>query len=66
MLSERQKNTAARLLANRPAVLPNTRVIISDIQRKFWYDLVCAEMNRVEVVHPNDVAEFCDLAGVAD
>jgi hypothetical protein len=65
MLIQVQKDAAAELLCNRPAVFPGTRVIVDDVERKAWYGQVRAAM-QAHSVHPRDTDEFCDLAGVPD
>jgi hypothetical protein len=31
---------------------------------KLWYDLVCSEIQRLGVIDPGQIKEFCDRAGV--
>lgn len=45
-------------------MLPGMGVILHDPAYNLWYDLVCSEMQRLGVVDPSQVKEFCDRAGV--
>jgi hypothetical protein len=63
-LNGRQRVAAASLLKRRPAPVPGTRVIVDDEAYQLWYDLVCSEMQRLGVVDPSLIKEFCDRAGV--
>lgn len=65
MLTNKQKQLAQALLARRPAVVPGTRVIVNDAKRTIWYDAVTETMKHSGITG-DDIAEFCDLAGVAD
>lgn len=64
-LSKATQKTAQALLEIRPTVLPGTRVILDDAERKRWNAAVTAAM-RAENVADKDVATFCDQAGVAN
>ena len=63
MLNEQQRKQAADLLAARPAVLPGTSVIPESRARTLWYHAVGEAIVTLE---PDDIIEFCDLAGVPD
>ncbi len=59
LLNGRQRVAAASLLKRRPAL------VLDDAAYQFWYDLVCSEMQRLGIVDPGQVKEFCGRAGVA-
>ena len=65
-LTKQQIFAASRLFQDRPAVHPGTRAILDEQQAKDWHARVTAEINRLEIVDPRAVNDFCDLAGVAD
>jgi hypothetical protein len=64
-LSHKQRKAAEALLAIRPAVLPGTRAIIDEAKEKEWYDKVTTKVLRLGL-SPEQVAAFCDIAGVPD
>lgn len=65
MLSDAQKSAAHALLASRPTVITGTRAITSQKQATAWHREVTDRMHELRV-RPEDVQEFCDIAGVAD
>lgn len=66
MLTPQQITAARDLLGSRPTVIPGTRAILNDTDRKRWFDEVSEALTRLRVDSAIDVSEFCDLAGVAD
>lgn len=64
-LTRAQKKAAQQLLALRPQCYPGTRFVISDDNRKAWYDVV-ATVAVANKVSPEQTPEFMDLAGVPD
>lgn len=64
-LSMEQRTRALELLAIRPPVVPGTRAIISQAEAKRWFDLVSFATRELKL-QDNQVAAFCDLAGVPD
>ncbi len=65
MLTDAQRAAAESLLANRPAVIPGTRVIVNVMEKDRWYTSVTDTIREIRL--PMDrVNEFCDVAGVAD
>lgn len=64
LLSGRQRVAAASLLKRRPVVQPEAGVILDDSAYNLWYDLVYSEMQRLGVIDPDQVREFCERAGV--
>ncbi len=65
-LTDQQTQLAQELLTTRPAVIPGTRAIIDDGQRKAWFDDVVAAMKDNGITDDAAIATFCDLAGVPD
>lgn len=67
LLSQEQRDAAARCLLARPPVIGGTRVIMGAKARLTWFNFVSAEMERLRI-HKNQrlVNAFCDLAGVPD
>jgi len=61
-LNERQRVAAASLLKRRPVVMS---VILNDPTYQLWYQLVCSEIQRLGIIDPSHVQEFCDRAGVS-
>lgn len=64
-LTATQRKAAEELLATRPEVIPGTRVIVNNAQRKHWYAQVTDMMERLHVAD-GDTGRFCDIAGVPD
>lgn len=64
LLNGRQRVAAASLLKRRPAVPQATCAMQEEVAYRLWYALVWSEMQRVGVVEPNLVREFCARAGV--
>lgn len=64
-LTKIQRKVAASLFIVRPAVIPGSRVIVDDGERKRWYDKVVNAM-KANKVKDKDITEFCDIAGVPD
>lgn len=65
-LNTDQAAAARRLLEARPPVLPGTRAILNRPRAIAWYHAVSSAMVAWGVKDPDQVREFCDLAGVAD
>lgn len=66
MLTANQKALAADLLTIRPAVLPGTRVVASELKRASWYRIVGAVAATCGLHGGENTKEFMDLAGVPD
>ncbi len=64
LLNERQRVAAASLLKKRDALMADTHVVPGDPAYKLWYELVCSELQRLGVIDPVQVKEFCARAGV--
>ena len=64
LLNGRQRVAAASLLKKRDALLAGTHVVPDDPTYKLWFDLVCSELQRLGVIDPGQVREFCARAGV--
>lgn len=65
-LTQKQREAAAAMFRRRPTVIPGTRAILSDTERKLWFLQVTDTMLEHHVTTPYAIAEFCDLAGVPD
>lgn len=66
-LSAQEREVAQQLKQARPEVIPGTRVILDDIERKAWYDEVVRQMDALGVSrNGRKIQAFCDLAGVPD
>jgi len=67
MKTEHQR-VALALLKARPPVLPGTRVVLNDAQRKVWYDCVTQVALALGFPHTKagrrDAKAFFDAAGV--
>lgn len=61
-----QRNRANDLRLVRPAVIPGTNAIVDNQLRGAWYALVNDVMRAHSIDGAAQVAEFCDLAGVAN
>ena len=64
LLNGRQRVAAASLLKKRDALWASTPMMPDDPAYKLWYDLVCSEIQRLGVIDPGQIKEFCDRAGV--
>ena len=64
LLNGRQRVAAASLLKKRDALWAGTRMMPDDPAYKLWIDLVCSEIQRLGVIDPGQIKEFCDRAGV--
>lgn len=64
-LTKKQKKAAATLLEKRPLCLPGTRAIIRQSEAESWHDLVTKAAIELRL-NPQQVAAFCDAAGVAN
>lgn len=66
-LSKRAYIEATKLLASRPTVIPNTRVILNEKDRLEYYQRVNDAMEEyINIDDPHQIAAFCDAAGVPD
>lgn len=65
MLTATQTLAATDLRASRPTVYYNTRVIVSETAREYYYRRVTDMMDHLNVA-AEDVGAFCDLAGIPD
>ena len=65
-LTPLQRGAASHLFAIRPPVVPGTRVVLSNKMREHWYGEVTDTMHKQKVTSPEQVKEFCDLAGVPE
>jgi orotidine-5'-phosphate decarboxylase len=66
-LSAQEREAARQLKENRPEVIPGTRVIPNDRERKAWYNEVVRQGNALGISRNNlKIQAFCDLAGVPD
>lgn len=63
-LTKRQKKAAATLRTKRPMCLPGTNAIIRASEAEAWHDLVTKAAIELKL-NPQQIAAFCDLAGVA-
>lgn len=59
-----QKKTAATLRAMRPMCVPGTNAIILASEAEAWHGLVTKAAIELNL-NPQQVATFCDAAGVA-
>jgi hypothetical protein len=59
-----QRAAAEKMRAERPPVIQDSNVIIDNDKCLRWYNIVVDEMRTHDVVEPQMVAEFCDIAGV--
>lgn len=64
VLTEAQKEAAAKLREMRPAVLDGTNIVLNDRDRADWYRNVSATMSNHGIYDDVRVAAFCDIAGV--
>ena len=64
LLSARQRVAAVSLLRRRPALGSAAGTIEDASGYELWWELVCSEMQRLGVVGPDQVREFCERAGV--
>jgi hypothetical protein len=64
-LTKEQEEMAVKLLTERPAVMPRSRAIVNEDEKKAWYAKV-TEYGNTQSINDADWARFCDLAGVAD
>lgn len=63
-LTDIQVRVALIVLAERPPVIPDTCVIINEVQKVVWYNQVGDAMKMVGIKTREQVNEFCNLAGV--
>ena len=64
-LNGRQRIAAASMLKRRPELLRGMHAVLDDSAYKLWFEVVCSEMQRLGIVDPRQVKEFCERAGVA-
>ena len=64
LLNGRQRVAAASLLKKRDALWAGTRMLPEDPAYRLWYELVCSEIQRLGVIDPAQIKEFCGRAGV--
>jgi len=64
-LTKEQITAAEKLKAKRPPTLSGTRAILDPVALTTWYDEVTQTMVQ-NAIRPDQVGEFCDIAGVPD
>lgn len=66
LLTDADREEAAKLLRDRPPVVRGTRAIISAEQAALWNDRVFKKSQELKLKGSVAAFEFFDLAGVAD